>query len=183
MKLKSIFCILAALILLAACRLPACKNKAYQTKKPKTDFDRLAWLEGCWKGSDDGMDFYEVWRRDGDTLLVNYRMEILNGDTLVNKGEMIRYRKGAIFLGNDSVRWHIVSLSDNEVIFKNMHSAFGHKIIWQLTPDSNWVAAMERLGDRQQFELQPVPDILPQLDQLILQSESLRQGDSLLLNY
>ncbi len=108
-----------------------------------SEFKLLKWLQGAWKGTTGKEPFYEAWRLANDSTLVNFSIQIRNGDTLVKEADALALRNGKILLGQKPAQWQANRLQQNEIVLKNDTLRFSNTIIWLHTRDDRWFTILE----------------------------------------
>jgi hypothetical protein len=116
---------------------------AGQGRFTNTDFSRLSWLEGSWKGIAQNAAFYEAWRRVNDSTFLNLGIEIANADTTISESTTLRLRGGSIFLGDKGMVWTASRLVANELVLRNDTARSSNTIIWMHGPADHWITVIE----------------------------------------
>jgi hypothetical protein len=132
--------------------LIGCGQEDRVAKKAKDDFEKLNWLIGTWKTNYDSTDVYAAWRKEGDSALVNYSVDLLNGDTLLRVSEKLRFRNGQFYLASDSVGWRMTRFSDDAITFRSGNSMLDDAVKWEHTADDHWLATLRRFGDDMAYD-------------------------------
>lgn len=130
------------MLILSACGSYSSENSAtnayFISMDATSDFKKMNWLVGSWKGMYQGKPFYEAWRQPNDSVLINYTIEINNSDTLVKPSGTIHLRGKNIFYGTDSVYWKLQTMGPQEIVFKNDSLPYSRTILWQHTTNDHW---------------------------------------------
>lgn len=108
MKLVLLF-ILSATCLLSACQAPASSS----------DFKKMEWLIGTWKGEANGLPFYENWIKTNEKTFENVNFSICNGDTVAGESSKIEVRNNKIAYTSNNLAWELKTLTENQVVFEN----------------------------------------------------------------
>src|SRR4029079_13608872 len=115
---KSSYCLVILLALTLACGQQNMTNSAAVATTPArvTDADvaKLKWLEGTWKGMDGDKPFYERYRFEGSSMVV----ESLKDEKLeVDDADRFELVNGEFGKGEDEDRSAISEITDNSVQF------------------------------------------------------------------
>jgi len=152
-----------SLLILLSFFLFSCDLHHHQSETPpdhRSDFKKMQWLVGSWKGMYEGAPFYEGWRKINDTLLMNYAIEIKDGDTTVSAGSPVNVHDGKIHLGlKDSTTWEMSSLKDDEIIFKNDTLKYSNVITWSHSKDDHWLTTLKHPKSTVNFDMIKVPEL------------------------
>ncbi len=133
-----------------------------------TDFKKMQWLVGCWKGEYGNKPFYEAWRKLNDTLLMNYSIEISGTDTLVKAGSPLNVHSGNIYLGaKDSVNWMLSAVTEKEIILKNDTLKYSNVITWRNTTDGHWYTILKDAKNTVTYDLVRMPELDVVVDRFI----------------
>ena len=108
-----------------------------------TDIQKLKWLEGSWKGMANDKPFYEAWRFFNDSVLVNFAIEIQNGDTIIKESSALILSGGQVSLGQPPTQWKASRITQNEIVLKNDTLKFSNVIIWLHTKEDHWFTVLE----------------------------------------
>lgn len=107
-----------------------------QTKVSKSDFKKMEWLLGTWKGETNGQPFYESWSKVNDTEFENFNFSICNGDTIRGGHSKIEIRNAAIVYTSDDLAWNMKELNDSIVVFEN--ARHGETFTFSKTSKGEW---------------------------------------------
>ncbi|MBL0881939.1 MAG: alpha/beta hydrolase [Chitinophagaceae bacterium] len=112
-----------------------------QTKVSKTDFKKIEWLIGTWRGETNGQPFYEKWVKVSDTEFDNANYSICNGDTIKGGHSKIEIRNGKIAYTSDNLVWGLKELNDSMVIFES--SEHRERFTFTKTSKGEWKANLK----------------------------------------
>ena len=134
-------------------------NSFSQTNKANP-ISKMEWLVGSWKGMDNNKPFYEAWKKANDSVLVNFSIEISNGDTVIKEQSAIIKKDTSVILGK---RWTLKRVTGNEIMFENDTMKFSNRIIWLHTKEDHWFTILQHPGSTAYYDMVKVP----QLDRLV----------------
>jgi hypothetical protein len=129
--------------LLAGCLIVLLLGTRAQSQFKASDFQKLKWLEGCWKGTAAGKPFYEGWRFVNDSMAVNFSIEIKDGDTLIEESSPLVLSNGLISLGSGAVQWKASRLMPNEIVLNNDTLKYSNTILWLHTKEDHWFTILQ----------------------------------------
>jgi dienelactone hydrolase len=112
-----------------------------QTKDNTTDFKKMDWLIGTWKGETNGQPFYENWIKLSDTEFDNMNYSICNGDTIRGGHSRIEIVNGKITYTSGSQFWGLKELTDSVIVFEN--TQYGEKFTFTKTAKGEWRAHLQ----------------------------------------
>jgi dienelactone hydrolase len=131
-RMKATFLtLLLAMVLLTSC----------QAQKNSTDFKKLDWLIGTWKGETNDQPFYENWTKLSDTEFDNANYSICNGDTIRGGHSKIQFQNGKIVFTSDNQIWELKDLNDTLAVFENLQR--GEKFTFSQTASGSWRANLK----------------------------------------
>ena len=113
----------------------------------QSDFQKLRWLEGVWRGSDGGKGaFYEGYRFTNDTTI---EIEFFTDSTLskTNGKGMVRLSDKSIINGAGSTFWAATSVDDRSIHFapkQNVSNYFS----WERESDDVWLARLKNVDSQ-----------------------------------
>ena len=131
------------------------------------DFKKMKWLIGSWKGSVAQDFFYEAWRPFNDSVLVNFKIEIKNGDTSIRESGALYFKDKELLYGNRTVSWKLVRLTDNEIVLKNDSLPYSNTIIWVYNGNNHWLAILENPDSTVYYDLEKIPWLDKKIDEFI----------------
>jgi hypothetical protein len=105
------------------------------------EFDKLAFLSGCWSAQMGPVTIEEQWNRPLGGLMLGSSRTIKAGKAVFHEFIRIEQRGGSIIYTPrvgataTSVSFRLVRLSENEVVFENPDHDFPQRIIYRSTPD------------------------------------------------
>jgi len=113
----------------------------------------LPWMIGCWANSDAEPGTSETWRVSNDGSMIGFG-RISRGEQVVTT-ERMRIEKSAdgnlVFIaspaGQDSTRFVIVNIADDEVVFENRQHDYPQRIIYRLLSVDRMLARIEGVVD------------------------------------
>jgi Domain of unknown function (DUF6265) len=123
---------IARLSLIALCALAA------PARADAPDASRLAWLEGRWTGTQDGIASEEIWTSPAGGALIGMHKDVQGGRMV--GFEYIRIEKtaaeGLVYVasprGGATTRFKMVELSARRVVFANPGHDFPQRILYWL---------------------------------------------------
>jgi len=113
----------------------------------QSDFQKLRWLEGTWRGSDGGKGaFYEGYRFINDTTI---EIEFFTDSTLskINGKGMVRFSDKSIISGAGSTFWAATSVDDRSIHFapkQNVSNYFS----WEKESNDVWLARLKNVDSQ-----------------------------------
>jgi hypothetical protein len=113
----------------------------------QSDFQKLRWLEGAWRGSDGGKGaFYEGYRFMNDTTI---EVEFFTDSTLskINGKGMVRLSDKSIINGAGSTFWAATSVDDRSIHFapkQNVSNYFS----WERESNDVWLARLKNVDSQ-----------------------------------
>ena len=122
-----------------------------QTPDKISDFKKMEWLIGTWKGQVDGHPFYENWTKTSETTLENINFSICNGDTVVEGRSKIEVRNNKIAYTSNNLIWELKDLTDNQVVFEN--SRFGETFTFTKKENGEWNAHLKYPNSKVEYTL------------------------------
>jgi hypothetical protein len=123
-----------------------------QSRFNSADLRKMKWLEGTWKGIANGEPFYEAWKFVNDSVMVNFGIDVKNGDTLIEESAPMILSRGEIWMGQ-TIRWKASRLVGNEIVLKNDTAKFSNTIIWMHTSDDHWFTILEHPGSTSYYDM------------------------------
>ena len=114
-----------------------------QSTYQQSDFKNMEWLLGSWKGLNKGEFFYEAWQKANDSTIVNFSIEIKNGDTLIKETGALFLRNDRIFHGHKPVLWNASRIMANQIVLNNDTLKYSNSIIWLHTNEDHWFTILE----------------------------------------
>ena len=112
------------------------------TKIHSTPVDKMQWLIGSWQGTYNSKPFYEAWRKLNDSALINFTIEIKDGDTIVKENGVIR-KEGTEMVYKGSATWRLLSFTDTSMLFGNDTLRYANRISWTHTKDDHWLTVIK----------------------------------------
>ena len=134
---------------------------------PTKDQHPLKWLHGSWKGISNDKPFYEGWRFFNDSVLVNFDIAVINGDTIIRESNAIILSHNQNYYGNKTIQWKITRMTANELVLKNDSLPYSNTIIWLHTKEDHWFAILENPSSTIYYDLVREPLIDKKLDEWI----------------
>lgn len=131
------------------------------------DFKKMGWLIGSWRGSVAQDFFYEAWRPFNDSVLVNFKIEIKNGDTSISESGALYFKGNDLIYGNRSVAWKLSRLTENEIVLKNDSLSYSNTIIWLYNGNNHWLAILENPDSTVYYDLEKIPWLDKKIDAFI----------------
>jgi len=125
----------------AAVPAPPTASPQAAVRLTRTDFRRLRWIEGSWRGSGSGQaPFYERYRFADDSTLV---VDSFADSTLATVSESTRFELRGGSLGNagQAVRWVAARLDDRAVDFVPVAGA-RNTFTWRYETPDRWTALL-----------------------------------------
>ena len=113
----------------------------------QSDFQKLRWLEGTWRGSDGGKGaFYEGYHFINDTTI---EIEFFADSTLskINGKGMVRLSDKSIINGAGSTFWAATSVDDRSIHFapkQNVSNYFS----WEKESNDVWIARLKNVDSQ-----------------------------------
>lgn len=133
------------IFLLFCLSLFSCGNK----KVTVSDF---AWLEGKWKGVEDGMISFEEWKPLQGKLLEGEGGSISGSDTVFYEFIKIEQRGEDLFYtvsvegSSEIVDFKFTGYKNDSIIFENLKHDFPQRIVYFRLPDSKLYACVDGLN-------------------------------------
>ncbi len=113
------------------------------------DLSALQWLAGCW--TQDGRDAgsVEQWTSPAGGTMLGMNRNVSGGRTVafeymriaVNKDDVIEFIASPS--GQETARFKMVSMNENEVVFENPEHDFPTRIIYRLLSDGSLLGRIE----------------------------------------
>ena len=105
------------------------------------DVAKLKWLEGTWRGMDGDNPFFERYRFEGTTMLV----DSFENETLEKVVDTSRFelKNGTFETSNGDKRTVATSITDNSVQFAPAVAGQGNSYRFERQADGNWNAILE----------------------------------------
>jgi dienelactone hydrolase len=128
-----------------------------QTQGQPSDFKKMEWLIGTWKGQVNGHPFYENWTKTSETTFENINFSICNGDSVVGGRSKIEVRNNKIAYTSDNLIWELKDLTDNQVIFEN--SRLGQTFTFTKKENGDWNANLKYPSSRIEYTLSKTKSI------------------------
>jgi hypothetical protein len=136
-------CYLALLVILT---FTACAQKTDLTAQPskhftEADIQKLKWIEGTWRGTDGGKPFFERYRLDGSTLIIEGFEDV----SLANVKDTTRFelKDGEFGTGEGEKRSVATSITDSAVQFVPPPGGKGNSYRFERQTDGTWNAVLE----------------------------------------
>ena len=107
----------------------------------KSDFKKIKWIEGKWKGLYKGQPFYEVYQLMNDSTLQITSFDWDGKDSSHTSKSFVYWKGGAYYLG-DQQNWKVKGITDTEIVMKRNYKA-SNDIIWRYKDASHWEAILE----------------------------------------
>jgi len=132
------------LIILIALSIGCARQTATNTVPAKVtegDVAKLKWLEGTWRGMDGDNPFFERYRFEGSTMLV----DSFENETLEKVVDTSRFeiKNGVFETSNGDKRTVATSITDNSIQFAPAVEGDGNLYRFERQPDGNWKAILE----------------------------------------
>ena len=113
------------------------------------DISRLSWLSGCWAYDDEEPGSGEYWMSPVGGTMIAVSRTVRNSKTIAY--EYLRIEETgekslALFAspsGQNTARFDMVSLTENEVIFENPEHDFPQRIIYRLNDEGGLLGRIE----------------------------------------
>jgi len=118
------------------------EGSAIKKEFSQSDFQKLRWLEGTWRGSAGGKDgFFEGYRFINDTAI---EIEFFADSTLskVNGKGMVKLADKAIINGGGSTFWAATLVDDRSVHFAPMQNV-SNFFSWEKESQDVWIARLK----------------------------------------
>jgi Domain of unknown function (DUF6265) len=109
----------------------------------------LAWLSGCWRADGAEAGSGEQWTPLAGGSMLGVSRTVQQGKTVAFEFMRIATEAdGTIALhaqpsGKPATKFSVVSLSETQVIFENLHHDFPQRVIYEFHPPSNLKASIE----------------------------------------
>lgn len=133
-----------ALILACGCeKMKGAEGGTVMNEKEfsQSDFQKLRWIEGTWRGSDGGKEFfYEGYRFLNETAIEIVFYTDASLTKISGKG-MVKLSEKAIINGDESSSWISTSLDERSVHFapkRNVRNSFS----WEKESADVWIARL-----------------------------------------
>jgi len=118
-----------------------------QTRSPETA--RLAWLEGRWTGSQDGVEMEETWSSPSGGALLGLHKDVKGGRMV--SFEFLRIektpREGVVYFASPRsappTPFRMIELGDRRVVFANQGHDFPQRILYWLDDRGSLHARVE----------------------------------------
>jgi len=112
----------------------------------EADVSKLKWLEGTWKGMDDDKPFYERYRFEGTSMVV----ESLKDEKLeIEDADRFELVNGEFGKGEDEDRSAVSEITDNSVQFVPAVKGTGNSFRFERQDENSWKAILEwEAGDK-----------------------------------
>lgn len=117
------------------------------------DLSALQWLAGCW--TQDGRDAgsVEQWTSPADGTMLGMNRIVSGGRTVafefmritVSADNFVEFIASPS--GQETARFELVSMGENEVVFENPEHDFPQRIIYRLTGDSGLLGRIEGIDN------------------------------------
>jgi len=119
------------------------------TKKEfsQSDFQKLRWLEGTWRGSEGGKGaFYEGYRFIDDTII---EIEFFTDSTLskISGKGMVKLSDRSIINGAGSTFWAATSVDDRSIHFAPMQNVSNY-FSWEKESQDVWLARLKNFDSQ-----------------------------------
>ena len=138
-----------------------------QSTYQQSDFKKIEWLLGGWKGLNNGVFFYEAWHKANDSTIVNFSIEIKNGDTLIKESGALFIRNNRIFHGHKPVLWNASRIMTNQIVLKNDTLKYSNSIIWLHTNEGHWFTILENPRSTVYYNLTREPKLDKKIEEWI----------------
>ena len=122
-------------------------GSAVKKEFSQSDFQKLRWLEGTWRGSAGGKDgFYEGYRFINDTAI---EIEFFADSTLskINGKGMIKLSDKSIINGAGSTFWAATSVDDRSIHFAPMQNVSNY-FSWEKESQDVWIARLKNFDSQ-----------------------------------
>ncbi|NTW24646.1 MAG: hypothetical protein HGA37_08105 [Lentimicrobium sp.] len=119
------------------------------------------WLAGKWV--DEGNGFYESWTKSGDTMMIGYGYQLIEGDTIF--GESLKIKKHgenwAYIVNTENVEtiFYLVNKPGDSIVFDNPENSFPKRITYVKKSNGNISATIENPGNSEnytRFDFRPI---------------------------
>ena len=141
-----VFAILSALII-SSCAKKDVSNGAEPRTQPTpsnkftpTDIAKLKWIEGTWRGMDGNTPFYERYKIDGSTMIVEGLKEDGSPDGEPGRFEL---KNGEFGKGDGDKRSAASEITDSYVQFVPAVAGKGNNFRFERQSDGSWIALLE----------------------------------------
>jgi hypothetical protein len=117
------------------------------------DIDRLSWLAGCWKSDTAEPGSGEQWMAPAGGAMLGMSRTVRQGVTVEHEFMLVRSRDDGTLAfiaypsGQATATFPLLSLSETEVIFENLHHDFPQRVAYRLENQANLVARIEGMID------------------------------------
>jgi hypothetical protein len=138
---------LLSLLLLA---LGACNSspRGMNATKDHNNLNSASWLIGVWVYQSPKGDIFESWKKLNDSLFVGHSYTMVGSDTITAEEIRLVEQNGDVnYIPSVPdqnmglpVKFKLISMTDNELIFENPEHDFPQRILYQRLTDDSLVA-------------------------------------------
>lgn len=122
---------------------------------------QFEWLNGRWV--DEGNGFYESWAQSGDSMLIGYGYQLIEGDTIFGESLKIKTHHGrwAYIVNAENVEtiFYLINNPGDSLVFDNPENSFPKRITYVKGSKGNISATIENPGNtenRTRFDFRPL---------------------------
>jgi hypothetical protein len=145
--------------------LLTCQKKSLSQIKQQDVIEKAKWLVGSWKGTYNKGPFYEAWRIHNN-VLVNFTIEIKNGDTSVIEQTAIRANENKIVFGKKG-DWLLKRITGNEIVLENDTAKYSNRIIFLHLDNDHWFTVLENPGSTIYYDMEKIPALDAVVDRFL----------------
>jgi hypothetical protein len=117
------------------------------------DLSALQWLAGCWTPDDRDAGSVEQWTSPAGGTMLGMNRIVSGGRSVafeymrieVNKDNMVEFIASPS--GQETARFKMVSMNENEVVFENPEHDFPTRIIYRLLSDGSLLGRIEGVDE------------------------------------
>ena len=119
------------------------------------------WLNGKWV--DEGNGFYESWTKSGDSMLIGYGYQLIEGDTIFGESLLIKIHHGKwaymVNTKDEETVFYLINNPGDSIVFDNPENSFPKRITYVKDSNGNISATIENPGNaenRTRFDFRPL---------------------------
>jgi len=130
---KEILILFILIQMLLSCTV-SCDKKSIESK----EIEALDWLIGSWENIQEESEFFEIWRKENDTVFYGESFLLVNKDTVFFETMFLEQIRNDLFLtpttmnqnDGNSVTFKLVSAESREFVFENKEHDFPQRIVY-----------------------------------------------------
>jgi pimeloyl-ACP methyl ester carboxylesterase len=113
----------------------------------------MDWLIGSWQGTYNARPFYEAWHKLNDSTLLNFTIEIKNGDTLIQENGIIRVGRNESYYRSRDGQWSVLEANDTGMLLSNDTLKVANRILWSHTKNDHWFTEIKNQQNTVTYDL------------------------------